>query len=123
MCTSCRRSSLGGGGMEAEQLASSTGLACILVIEDDEDTAEFLRVMLTDEGYSVTTAGSGQEALRLLDETVPDLVLMDIMLPGMDGYAVTERIRDRSDKAIPIIMLTAADQPTSRLKGFNVGAD
>ena len=109
--------------METEELAASTGLASVLVIEDDQDTAEFLRLMLADAGYSVTTAGSGSEALCLLDELIPDVVLMDIMLPGMDGYTVTERIRERSGNAIPIIMLTAADQPASRLKGFDVGAD
>jgi two-component system sensor histidine kinase/response regulator len=109
--------------METEQVASSTAPASILAIEDDQDTAEFLRLMLKDAGYSVTTAGSGSEALGLLDDTAPDLVLMDIMLPGIDGYTLTKRIRDRSGNAIPIIMLTAADQPTSRLKGFDVGAD
>lgn len=106
-----------------EELVVSTEPAAILVIEDDEDTAEFLCMLLSDAGYTATIAGDGATALRLLQSTPVDLVLTDLMLPGMDGYAVTEHIREDVDPTLPVIMLTAAGQPQSKMRGFNSGID
>jgi len=111
------------GIVEPEQVADSTGPATILVVEDDQDTAQFLRELLAEAGHSVLTAGNGNEAIRLFKSDQPDLVLMDLMLPGMDGYAVTQRIRAMAPGKIPIIMLTAAGQPSSKLRGFDAGVD
>ncbi len=109
--------------MADEQLTPSTEMAQILIVEDDEDTADFLNTLLTEAGYVVSIARSGREALNSIETAAPDLILMDLMLPGLDGFAVTEQIRAGESSAVPIIMLTALSQPTSRLKGFNTGAD
>ena len=109
--------------MELDATAEATELASILVVEDDVDTAEFLTALLTQAGYTVTVANDGPTALAYIASHPPDLVLMDLMLPGPDGYAVTERIRSGPLPALPIIMLTAAGQTSSKLRGFDVGAD
>lgn len=109
--------------MELDATAETTEPASILVVEDDEDTAEFLTELLTEAGYTVTIAVDGAAALAHIESHPPDLVLMDLTLPGLDGYTVTERIRSGPLEALPIIMLTAAGQASSKLRGFDVGAD
>jgi DNA-binding response OmpR family regulator len=108
------------GRAEAPSVPS---LLRVLVVEDDPDTSEFLRVLLDTAGYSVTLAGDGLAALDRLDDQPPDLVLLDLLLPGMDGYTVAERIRAKDGHMIPIIMLTATRQDTSKLRAFNAGVD
>jgi DNA-binding response OmpR family regulator len=109
--------------MELDELAGAPEQASILVVEDDEDTAEFLRLLLINAGYQVAVAGDGPSALDRFKSETPDLVLMDLMLPGMDGYAVTRQIRSNAWASAPIIMLTAAGQPSSKLRGFDAGVD
>lgn len=93
----------------------------ILVCDDDRDIVSALTIYLTGEGYAVTGAGSGQEALELFRQQPFDLVLMDIMMPGMDGIAATAQLRAQSN--VPILFLTAKSEDTDKILGLNMGAD
>ncbi len=93
----------------------------ILVIEDDPQIADLLRRGLIYEGYSVKVASDGQEGLTAARDRQPDLVLLDLMLPGMDGLTVCQRLRAASD--VPILILTAKDAVPDRVKGLDAGAD
>jgi DNA-binding response OmpR family regulator len=94
----------------------------ILVVEDEPDMARGLQDILEFEGYRVTTAAHGKEALQFLAREVPDCIILDIMLPDMSGYQVCEQIRRRKINA-PIIMLTAKAQDYDKIRGLEVGAD
>ena len=109
--------------MEQEELNQAPEQACILVVEDDQDTANFLRDLLTEAGHHVVVARDGATALKAINSEPPDVVLMDLMLPGMDGYAVTQKIRSSTLASVPIIMVTAADQTSSKIRGFDAGVD
>ncbi|MFA4835292.1 MAG: response regulator [Dehalococcoidia bacterium] len=93
----------------------------ILVIDDDEEILEMLRRFLELEGYNVITASDGEAGLALLEEQVTDLVLLDIMMPGLDGFKVLDRIRKRSN--VPVIMLTAKGDALTVHKTIEIGAD
>jgi DNA-binding response OmpR family regulator len=93
----------------------------VLVIEDDKDIALGIRVVLTRSGFEVTGAGDGREGLRAFHHARPDLVILDIGLPTLDGWAVLERIRDMSDA--PILILTAHGQESEKVRGLQGGAD
>jgi two-component system, OmpR family, response regulator MprA len=93
----------------------------ILVIEDEAEIAGYLRRGLTMEGYQVVTAYTGLEGLAAAREQTPDLVLLDVMLPELDGFAVAERLRAALD--VPIIMLTARGEIADRVAGLEHGAD
>jgi DNA-binding response OmpR family regulator len=93
----------------------------ILVVEDEQTISRVLAVYLQHAGYKVLQAYDGEEALRLFNDHTPNLVLLDVMLPGKDGWSVLEDIRKIS--ACPVIMLTALGDIDYRLKGFNQGAD
>ncbi|HEU4751571.1 MAG TPA: response regulator transcription factor [Armatimonadota bacterium] len=93
----------------------------MLVIEDDPDTQQMLTMILRSEGYDVLTAGNGPLGLELLRKMGPDLVVLDWMLPGMDGLEVCRRAREIS--GVPIIMLTAKSATEDRIAGLDVGAD
>src|SRR5512136_2675434 len=93
----------------------------ILVVDDDPEIVSFLKRGLTYEGYTVDTAGDGTEALAKIREAEPDLVVLDVMMPGLDGMEVSRRIRQGS--ALPILMLTAKGTVTDRVKGLDSGAD
>ncbi len=95
--------------------------ASVLVVDDDVHILRMIQRILKLEGYRVLIAGDGESALNLFDDETPDLVLLDIILPGMDGYAVCKRIREFSE--IPIIMITARDDDEEKVKGLNAGAD
>jgi two-component system response regulator MprA len=95
--------------------------ARILVIEDDEAILKFLRRGLAYEGYQVDTAMEGLSGLSLARDNPPDCVVLDLMLPGMDGLEVCRRLR--SGGPIPILILTAKDSVTDRIQGLDVGAD
>lgn len=93
----------------------------ILVIEDEEAIRKVLRAFLEDAGYRVILAGDGMEGLEKYHEHVPELVLLDLMLPRIDGFAVCQLLRKES--RVPIIMLTALDDDVSQMKGFDLLAD
>ncbi|RLC92239.1 MAG: DNA-binding response regulator [Chloroflexi bacterium] len=95
--------------------------ASVLVVDDDGRMLRMMARILEMEGYRVQQAGSGEAALEAFDEGTPDLVLLDIMMPGMDGYAVCRRIREFSQ--VPIIMVTAKDSDEEKVQGLDAGAD
>ena len=93
----------------------------ILVVDDDKHTRKLLRAVLENAHYTVTTATNGEEALEALDKEHIDLVVLDIMMPKMDGWEVCKQIR--KDSKVPIIMLTAKGEERDELQGFDCGAD
>ncbi|GIP34312.1 response regulator transcription factor [Paenibacillus sp. J2TS4] len=94
----------------------------IMVIDDDEKITSMLRRSLVFEGYEVGTANDGQEGLKSILQQVPDLIILDVMMPKIDGWEVCRRIRE-SGMNIPILMLTAKDEVADRVKGLDLGAD
>ena len=96
-------------------------MAKVLIVEDDPHTRELVRVYLDREGHDVLTADNGNDGLRSAREEAPDIILLDLMLPGMDGRDVCQSLRGESD--VPIVMLTARVQEGDRLEGFDLGAD
>lgn len=94
----------------------------VLVIDDDEKIISMLRRSLAFEGYKVTTALSGGEGLKRLAEQEPDVLILDVMMPALDGWEVCARVRE-SGSNVPILMLTAKDDVASRVKGLDIGAD
>jgi two-component system alkaline phosphatase synthesis response regulator PhoP len=96
----------------------------VLVVDDEEDILELLKFNLSREGYQVTCATSGEQALRLVRSEKPDLVVLDLMLPGIDGLEVTRRLKNDPDtKNLPIIMLTAKGEEADIVTGLELGAD
>lgn len=96
----------------------------VLIAEDEKAVAELLRYNLEREGYDTAVAPDGDEAMLLLEERVPDLVLLDWMLPKVPGIEVCRRIRSMSETAnLPVIMLTARSEETDRIRGLDTGAD
>jgi len=93
----------------------------IYVIEDEPSIAEVVTLYLRRAGYSVTSIPDGQAALDQLEKRIPDLVILDLMLPGMDGYSLTRWLRERSD--VPIIMVTSRREEMDRIAGLEMGAD
>ncbi|MFC2065856.1 response regulator transcription factor [Chloroflexota bacterium] len=93
----------------------------VLVVDDDARTVELVKLYLNRDGYRVITAHDGIEALRLAREWHPDLIVLDLMLPGMDGLEVCRTLRGESD--VPIIMLTAKTADEDKLTGLGLGAD
>lgn len=93
----------------------------ILIVDDDAYVCDSLAALLGSDGYTVVTAQNGNEALRRLYKERPDLVLLDVIMPGMDGWEVCRRIREMSD--VPIVMLTARGQVKDRVRGLDLGAD
>ena len=98
--------------------------ATILIVDDDEFNLKLLKKQLVIEGIAVRTAASGEEALAAVAEQLPDLILLDVMMPGIDGFEVTRRLKaDSRTRSIPIILITALEDNESRLKGLEVGAE
>src|ERR1700716_1257842 len=93
----------------------------ILVVDDEAHIVELARLYLTREGYEVEGVGDGAQALTRFGQLKPDLVILDIMLPGTDGLTICKEIRKQSQ--VPIIMLTARDEVTDKVVGLEVGAD
>ena len=93
----------------------------LLVVEDEESFAEALSYQLVKEGYQVAVAGTGPQALEIFDRSGADLVLLDLMLPGLSGTDVCRALRQRSN--VPIIMVTARDAEIDRIVGLELGAD
>ena len=94
----------------------------ILVVDDDKNTRRLLRAVLEQNGYTVITAANGEDAMDQLAQHAVDLVLLDIMMPGMDGYTFTKEIRDGRSE-LPILMISAKQLPEDRHQGFLVGTD
>ena len=94
----------------------------ILVVDDDKNTRRLLQAVLEKENYTVTTAGDGEEALAVMDREHIDLVVLDVMMPRMDGYAFTSLLRSTNNE-LPILMVTAKKLPEDKKKGFLVGTD
>jgi DNA-binding response OmpR family regulator len=95
--------------------------ARILIVEDEPSIAEVVALYLQGAGYSVQSTRDGAQAMRLLEASLPDLVMLDLMVPGMDGLSLTRWLRLRSD--VPIIMLTARRDEIDRISGLETGAD
>jgi DNA-binding response OmpR family regulator len=93
----------------------------VLVVDDEDHIIELARLYLTREGYEVEGVGDGSQALVRFGQVKPDLVVLDIMLPGADGIAICKEIRKQSQ--VPIIMLTARDEVTDKVVGLEIGAD
>jgi len=96
----------------------------LLIVDDDVDTLRLVGLMLQRQGYTILTANNGQQAINMVVGEQPDLILLDVMMPGMDGYEVTRHLRgDPNTADIPIIMFTAKTQLDDKVTGFEAGAD
>jgi DNA-binding response OmpR family regulator len=93
----------------------------VLVVEDESSIASFVSLYLKNAGYGVKTAANGTDALAEVAAATPDLIVLDLMLPDIDGIEVCKRVRQRSD--VPILMLTARDEDVDKIIGLEVGAD
>ncbi|MDF0556768.1 hybrid sensor histidine kinase/response regulator [Kamptonema sp. UHCC 0994] len=112
--------------MKSLPIPNSAKADRILVVDDAPDNVLLVQTILEDEGYEISSAENGFSALAQIEQSPPDLVLLDVMMPGMDGYEVTQRIRENAEKGklpfIPILLITAHDQP-SVVQGLDMGAD
>ena len=96
----------------------------ILIVDDAEDTVELLRKRFRAEGYDTSEAFNGEQALNTVPEYEPDLIVLDVMMPKIDGYEVCQRLKaDEKTKYIPVLMLTAKGEVEHKVKGLNIGAD
>jgi DNA-binding response OmpR family regulator len=96
----------------------------ILIVDDDVDTLRLVGLMLQRQGYQIVAASSGHQALNMATTEKPDLIILDVMMPDLDGYEVTRQLRGSPATAsIPIIMFTAKSQVDDKVTGFEVGAD
>jgi two-component system alkaline phosphatase synthesis response regulator PhoP len=102
-------------------MAQTPARELILVVDDDVKIVELLRAYLADAGYDVISAGEGREALRLLGERRPHLVVLDLMLPGVDGMDVIQEAR--REQSVPVLMLSARGALADRVRGLRAGAD
>ena len=99
-------------------------MATLLIVDDEPQVRKLLETLLQYEGYHTLSVGSGEEALALVAEQPPDLILLDIMMPGMDGFEVANQLKGNPATAnIPIIMLSALSEPSARLSGLQTGAE
>ncbi|WP_122585497.1 EAL domain-containing response regulator [Pseudomonas viridiflava] len=98
--------------------------ATILIVDDDVHVRDLLEVLLQNQHYRTQTAESGEQALEMVEKHAPDLILLDIMMPGMDGYEVASRLKSgKTTSNIPIIMLSALDERSARISGLEAGAE
>ena len=105
-------------------MTGSNGTPTILVADDEEDLRELVSYRLSRSGYEVVEAVDGQEALELATERTPDLMVLDVMMPRLDGYELTRRVREQDSlRSVPVILLTARSQESDVSRGFDVGAD
>jgi PAS domain S-box-containing protein len=105
-------------------IPDSVHSARILIVDDERPTRQILEAMLKPEGFVLSNAGSAEEALAMVAEQAPDLILLDIILPGMDGYELTAKLKGNpSTRAIPIVIITALDDRNARMLGLSAGAE
>jgi len=98
--------------------------ARVLVVDDILSNVKLLEAKLSAEYFEVASAFNGADALARMDEHIPDIVLLDVMMPGMDGFEVCRRLKaGLTTHHLPVVMVTALDQPSDRLKGLEAGAD
>lgn len=97
-------------------------MAEILIVDDERVLREGLKAMLSGEGFEVRTARDGEDALRKISERAPDLVLLDVMMPRMNGFRTCEEMR-KADRTMPVIFLTAKDSEADQVRGIGLGAD
>ena len=96
----------------------------LLLIDDDPNLILLVKDYLELRGYEVTTAKNGREALRVLEKSIPNLIICDVMMPEMDGYAFVKRVRDNPQTSyLPVLFLSAKGQIQDRVTGLNTGAD
>ncbi len=96
----------------------------VLIVEDEEDIRELVSYHLLKEGYQVASVASGEEALAVAGEQPPDLILLDLMLPGVDGLAVCQKLRaDPRTEHVAVMMLTAKSEEADMIRGLNLGAN
>lgn len=97
--------------------------AKLLLVEDDPHISKFIIMELEHEGYTVNHVSSGLQALEKIEKDFPELVILDVMLPGLDGFQVLEEVRETYGNELPVIMLTARSEVKDRVKGLKSGAD
>src|ERR1700680_2017799 len=96
----------------------------IMIVDDERYNRQLLQVMLAPEGFQLVTASSGEEALAMVKQQPPDVILLDVMMPGTDGYFVAGQIKGNfATKNIPIIMITALNNKEARMKALSAGAE
>jgi DNA-binding response OmpR family regulator len=96
----------------------------ILIVDDTAENIDLLKAVLESRDYVVKTASNGAEALKSIEESIPDLVVLDVMMPEMSGYEVCQAIRQKPETALlPVVMLTALDPASEKVKGLEAGAD
>jgi DNA-binding response OmpR family regulator len=96
----------------------------ILVVEDEVTTLKMIKMVLQRQGYEIATATSGEDGLRKAQELKPDLMILDIVLPGMDGFQVCQQLRnDPMTAKLPVIMFSGLDRPADQNRAFEVGSD
>lgn len=93
----------------------------VLVVDDDPPSLKMTAFLLAEEGYEVITADNGRDALRLIEDQLPDLAILDVMMPGMDGFQLLQRVRRTMN--LPIIILSAKGETADRVTGLDLGAD
>ena len=99
-------------------------MSLIVIVDDDPDVRDLVEYKLVQNGHEVLSATNGQDALRLVPEVRPELVLLDVMMPGLSGFDVLERLRaDAATRQVPVIMLTAKAQEADADRGFTLGAN
>ena len=106
-----------------EELMRREAPLAVLLIEDNRDIAENVCVFLEGDGHTVDYAATGKHALRLAAQSRYDVLIVDIMLPGMDGLTLCRELREREGVDTPVLMLTARDELADKLEGFDAGAD
>ena len=105
-------------------MSGSTRRPSVLVVDDQEVSVDFLLRVLVGDGYTVATASNGDDALAVVASTLPDLVLLDVVMPGPDGFDVCRRLKsDPRTRIIPVVLLTGLQGPADRLRGIEAGAD
>lgn len=97
--------------------------ARILIVDDHEDNVDLLSMILRSQGYTILTASDGLQALDVVQQTQPDLILLDVMMPRMSGYEVIEHVRSSHNVYIPIMLITAKQDLSDKIRGLDVGAD